>query len=138
MTFPVGNLEWVRRFGSADIVGLRSKEAMSKTGIRPWVASYLSVTKEGDDWLPVLVRLIMASHGTEWKLHDHLGKSFSSDGKIALTGVATFAQDVSFVRFLLSSALEKGIDLELNEEGVRGWHGAKSTPHECHDAPKRG
>ena len=125
----VGNLEWVRRFGSADIVGLRSKEAMSKTGIRPWVASYLSVTKEGDDWLPVLVRLIMASHGTEWKLHDHLGKSFSSDGKFALTGVATFAQDVSFVRFLLSSALEKGIDLELNEEGVRllRWHGAKST-----------
>ena len=64
----MGNLEWVRRFGSADIVGMRSKEAMSKTGIRPWVASYLSVTKEGDDWLPVLVRLIMASHGTEWKL----------------------------------------------------------------------
>ena len=127
---PVGNLEWVRRFGNADIVGLRSKEAMSKTGIRPWVASYLSVTKEGDDWLPVLVRLIMASHGggmeaprTTWE------NPFPQMGRLPSLELPPFAQDVSFVRFLLSSALEKGIDLELNEEGVRllRWHGAKST-----------
>ena len=126
---PVGHLEWVRHFGCAEIVGLRSKDATSKTGVRPWVASYLSVVKEGDDWLPVLMRLVIASHGVEWKIHDHFGKTFSADGRVAKDGVASFSQDVSFVRYLLCGALEKGVDLELDEEGVKllRWHGAKST-----------
>ncbi len=82
----------------------------------------------GDDWLPVLVRLLLTSHGADWKCHDHLGKSFSADDKVAKTGIATYAQDVSFVKYLLVSALEKGVGLDLDETGVKllRWHGAKS------------
>ena len=126
---PFMNVEWVRRTGENRIIGLRSKFGDSKTGPRPWVASYLGVSEEGDDWLPVLVHLLMESHGEGWRLHDHIGKSYNSEGDIAKTAVASFDQDVQFIRCMLSSALEEGVDLGMTSSQAKTsrWHGAKST-----------
>ena len=123
------NVEWVRRTGENCIIGLRSKFGDSKTGPRPWVASYLGVSEEGDDWLPVLVHLLMESHGEGWRLHDHIGKSYNSEGDVAKTAVASFDQDVQFIRCMLSSALEDGVDLGMTSSQAKAsrWHGAKST-----------
>ena len=126
---PFGHVEWVRRKGSLAIVGLRSKDAQSKTGARPWVASYLGVTVHSDDWMAILVQLLLEVHGAAWKSHDHTGKSFTSDGRNSKTAVASFQQDVTFVRALLVDAVEKGLDIGLTREQAAGlrWHGAKST-----------
>ena len=126
---PFMNVEWVRRTGENCIIGLRSKFGDSKTGPRPWVASYLGVSEDGHDWLPVLVHLLMESHGEGWKLHDHIGKSYSPEGDIAKTTVASFDQDVQFIRCMLSSAVEEGMDLgmTLSQTKTSRWHGAKST-----------
>lgn len=126
---PFSNVEWVRRKGENAIVGLRSKFGDSKTGPRPWIASYLGASEEGDDWLPVFLNLLMEVHGEGWRLHDHMGKSFTPDGSIATTSVADFDQDVQFLRWMLSSAVEEKIDLgmTLNQAKSSRWHGAKST-----------
>lgn len=114
---PFGNVEWVRRRGCTAIVGLRSKDAQSKTGVRPWVASYLGVTEHSDDWMAILV---LEVHGAAWKNHDHTGKSFSTDGKSAKTSVASFQQDVSFIRALLIDAVESGVEIGLSKEHGMG------------------
>ena len=38
---PIRCVEWARRRGEKTVVGLRTRQAGSKTGSRPWVASYL-------------------------------------------------------------------------------------------------
>ena len=126
---PFGNVEWVRRKGSASIIGLRSKDAQSKTGVRPWVSSYLGVTQHSDDWLAILVQMLLDAHGAGWQYHDHTGKSFSPDGKTAKTTVASFNQDVTFVRALLVEAVDAGLEIGLSKEQASGlrWHGAKAT-----------
>ena len=123
------NVEWIRRRGENKVVGLRSKFGESKTGPRPWVASYLGVTREGDDWLCCLVNLLVESHGEAFKTHDHVGKSYGADGLSATTNMATFDQDVSFIRFLLVSAVEAGFELgvDLDDAKKARWHGAKPT-----------
>ena len=124
---PVQALEWVRQKGESAIRGLRSRHAGSKTGTRPWVASYLGTCPENDDWLPTLVRLLQEAHGEGWMGHDHLGKSFTKDAKYATGTVPQFAQDVSFLRELLVEAIEDGValDLSLDEARRARWHGAK-------------
>ena len=125
---PIGKVEWVRRRGSKSIIGLRSKDAQSKTGVRPWVASYLGVTDHSDDWLAILVQMLLEIHGSAWQSHDHTGKS-TPDGRSAKTSVASFNQDVAFVRALLVQAVDEGLNLGLNRSQAAGlrWHGAKST-----------
>ena len=113
---PFCNVEWIRRRGENLVVGLRSKFGESKTGPRPWIASYLGVSEDGDDWLPVFVNLLMdfhGSHGEGWHHHDHMGKSFTPDGRVATTAVASFDQDVQFLRWMLSTAVEEKVDLGL-------------------------
>ena len=126
---PMGHLEWVRRRGSPKVVGIRSLDAQSKTGVRPWVASYLGVTEHSDDWLAILVQLLLEIHGAAWQSHDHTGKSFSTDGKSAGVGVASFAQDVSFVRALMLDAIDRGLEVGLDRVQASNlrWHGAKAT-----------
>ena len=115
--------------GEASIRGIRTKAAGSKTGVRPWVASYLGTCPENDDWLPTLVRLLQESHGAGWMSHDHLGKSFSRDGRTPTANIPQFSHDVSVVRELLTEALAEGVDLGMSpDEAQRArWHGAKST-----------
>lgn len=111
------------------IIGLRSKFGESKTGPRPWVASYLGVTPEGDDWMCCLVNLLVESHGVAFKTHDHVGKSFTSDGLYPTANMSSFDQDVTFIRLILKSAVEAGFNLDISlEEAKRArWHGAKAT-----------
>lgn len=126
---PFGNVEWIRRRGENRVVGLRSKFGDSKTGPRPWIASYLGVSEDGDDWLPVFVNLVMEVHGEGWRHHDHMGKSFTPGGHLTTTAVASFDQDVQFLRWMLSTAVEEKMDLGLSLSQAKSsrWHGAKST-----------
>lgn len=126
---PFGNVEWIRRRGENRVVGLRSKFGDSKTGPRPWIASYLGVSEDGDDWLPVFVNLLMEVHGEGWRHHDHMGKSFTPDGHLTTTAVASFDQDVQFLRWMLSTAVEEKVDLGLSLSQAKSSrrHGAKST-----------
>ena len=123
------NVEWIRRKGENKIIGLRSKFGESKTGPRPWVASYLGVTPEGDDWMCCLVNLLVESHGVAFKTHDHVGKSFTSDGLYPTANMSSFDQDVTFIRLILKSAVEAGfnLDISLEEAKKARWHGAKAT-----------
>lgn len=124
---PLTNVEWVRRKGSERIAGLRSRFGASKTGPRPWVSSYLGVILEGDDWLPVL--MVLECHGSAWKAHDHFGKRFSPAADVAKLTMASFEQDVYFVRQLLLEHTGEGSELDLTAEQAHAfrWHGAKAT-----------
>ncbi len=124
---PLANVEWVRRKGSERVIGLRSRFGDSKTGPRPWVSSYLGVTPDGDDWLPVLMNLVLSSHGEAWKSHDHFGKSFSPTADAAKVSMASFDQDVYFVRQLLLDHVVEGSDLTTEQAQAFRWHGAKAT-----------
>ena len=126
---PMANVEWVRRRGSERVIGLRSRFGDSKTGPRPWVSSYLGVTPEGDDWLPVLMNLVLSSHGEAWRSHDHFGKSFSPTAVEAKVSMASFDQDVYFVRQLLLDHAVEGSELDLTADQAQAfrWHGAKAT-----------
>ena len=126
---PLGNLEWVGVKGDVAIRGLRTKVAGSKSGNRPCMASYLGSCAKNDDWLPTLVRLLQEVHGEGWMLHDHVGKSFSRDGRHPTASIPEFNQDVGTLRDLLVEAIEDGHDIGLTVDEARRarWHGAKST-----------
>lgn len=126
---PLANVEWVSRKGSYSIAGLRSRFGDSKTGPRPWVSSYLGVTPDSDDWLPVLMNLVLECHGEAWKAHDHFGKSFSPAADVPKLTMASFEQDVYFIRQLLLEYTGEGSELDLTAEQAHAfrWHGAKAT-----------
>ena len=125
---PMACVEWVRRRGEKEVVGLRTRQAGSKTGNRPWVASYLGVKEDGDDWLSILVHLIIQDHGRDWEKDDHLGKAYTKDYESATTAIASFGQDVDMVRRVLAQAAADGdISLTVEEASSLRWHGAKST-----------
>ena len=125
---PLQSVEWVRRRGEKGIVGLRTRQAGSKTGNRPWVASYLGVKEDGDDWLSILVHLILQDHGDGWEKDDHFGKAYTKDYASATTAMASFGQDVDMVRQVLAEAA-KGGEVSMPEDAARSlrWHGAKPT-----------
>eukprot|EP00435_Cladocopium_sp_Y103_P055668 s1080_g18.t1 len=60
---PMGCCEWVRRPGESAILGLRSRAARGKSGPRTWIAALSGVTADHDDWLPVLMKLLVEAHG---------------------------------------------------------------------------
>ena len=93
------------------------------------MSSYLGVTPEGDDWLPVLMNLVLECHGEAWKAHDHFGKSFSPAADVPKLTMASFEQDVYFVRQLLLEYTGEGSELDLTTEQAHAfrWHGAKAT-----------
>ena len=64
-----------------------------------------------------------------FKTHDHVGKSFTSDGLYPTVNMSSFDQDVTFIRLILKSAVEAGfnLDISLEEAKKARWHGAKAT-----------
>ena len=125
---PILSVEWVRRRGEAEVVGLRTRQAGSKTGNRPWVSSYLGVRAEGDDWLSTLIHLVLQDDGGDWEKDDHFGKAYTKDFTSASTAMASFGQDVEMVRQVLAVAAEGGeVPITVEEALSFRWHGAKPT-----------
>ena len=86
---PLVCCEWVRRPGESEILGLRSRTIRGKSGPRAWIAAISGVNPKHDDWLPVLMKLVLESHGIKWKEDDHMGKSAGQDGDKFLRSPAT-------------------------------------------------
>ena len=126
---PIGSLEWVRRRGSSTIVGVRAKSTQGKNKARPWVASILGVTKEGDGWLQDLLRLVLASHGSDFGRDDHFGKETTRDGDHFTLRPARMESDVTAVKRALNGYKAGGGHTGMTEEetNLLRWHGSKAT-----------
>ena len=70
---PISALEWTRRKGGLGIVALRSRALRGKNKARLWIASIKGASKEGDGWLDCLLKLLLESYGSSWKVDDHSG-----------------------------------------------------------------
>lgn len=110
---PIGCLEWVRRPGEAEVVGLRARTLKGKSGPRLWVASLRGVSEAGDGWLNKLTRLLLEAHGDRWVSDDRTGK----------------LADVQLVKKTLGEYKQEGLDVGLSDLGLGGlrWHGAKAS-----------
>eukprot|EP00435_Cladocopium_sp_Y103_P040990 s2430_g11.t1 len=126
---PLVCCEWVRKPGEKDILGLRSRATRGKSGPRMWIAAISGIDPKHDDWLPVLMKLLLEAHGATWKDDDHLGKAARSDGGYFLRSPATIGGDVSLVKDALEKLAKDGQDIGLtqSELEVLRWHGAKAT-----------
>ena len=126
---PIGSLEWVRRRGSSTIVGVRAKSTQGKNKARPWVASILGVTEEGDGWLQDLIRLVLAAHGTNYAQDDHFGKETTRDGDHFTLRPARMESDVTAVKRALNGFKASGGHTGMSEEetNLLRWHGSKAT-----------
>ena len=125
---PLSAFEWARRRGEAHVVAIRSRALRGKSGARLWVCSVMGLKREHDMWLVRLVELLMETHGTGWKDHDHTGRSISLDGSIT-SSPSTLESDVKFLKEYLEKLKEEGTDvgMSLGEISTLRWHGAKST-----------
>ena len=55
---PLSLTEWVRLKGGVEIIGMRACPPVTKSGVRPWVASYLAVSPENDAWMSTFIELV--------------------------------------------------------------------------------
>ena len=92
---PLANYEWVRKPGSAEVVGLRSKARRGKTGPRLWISSLRGATPSGDGWVEELTKILLKSHGSNWRSHDYTGKMPGKSPEEFLGGPSRMEVDVS-------------------------------------------
>ena len=126
---PLNRCEWVRRPGEKTIIGLRSRALRGKTGARHWIAALPGVEPDNDKWLPVLMDLVLESHGATWKDDDHFGKMVANDMVNFMRRPASLSTDVSLVKSALERYQREGrpIGLDARELQILRWHGAKAT-----------
>ena len=125
---PVKGIEWCRFKGSCNTLGVRAKAPATKTGPRPWVASFLGVTKKGDNWLRTLMELLLQSHGRGWEEHEFLGCAPHRE-ETFFSYPSTISTDTDIIRRMLSRDHQAGkvIPLSPEEASAFRWHGAKAT-----------
>ena len=126
---PLRRCEWVRRPGSTEVVGLRSRAAQGKSGPRLWIASLKAVDPSNDKWLVTLMSLLLRAHGSEWRSDDHTGKAADGGGSRFLVAPSTLSGDASLVKRGLEAWVKEGQDVGMTpyEIATLRWHGAKST-----------
>ena len=126
---PLASCQWIRKRGETAVVGLRSISSQGKHHARYWVASLMGVCPDHDEWLLVLMDLILSSHGTNWRKDDHTGKmsDFEMDGFTPYP--ARLENDVSTLRATLNRWKTKGEYIGLSHDEITDirWHSAKST-----------
>ena len=64
LSTPLNMIEWCRFMGTKNAAGVRARSPRTKSGVRPWVASFLGVCPAGDCWLETTIELILQSHGS--------------------------------------------------------------------------
>lgn len=121
-------VEWCRVVGTTEFLSLRAKARRTKTGPRPWAASWLGVVQENDGWMAALMKLVLTMHGPTWKQHGFFG--CSGDGKGHFRHVPpTIEEDVILVKRSLSMDKDAGRSVPLSQEEIASlrWHSCKST-----------
>ena len=125
---PLGRTEWCRLRGGTSILGLTPKASTTKTGPRPWVASYLGVNPANDEWLRVFVETVLSAHGDSWKERSFFSPGFLEEG-ISMGQPAGLSSDVAIIKRMMMRDLEAERSVPLSKEGIAKfrWHGAKAS-----------
>ena len=95
------DVEWCRDKGRTTVRGLRARVRKTKTGPRPWVASFLGVSEKGDTWLPVLMGLLLEHHGTSWRAHEFFRPTTASHNTF-LGEPTTLQDDVARLKVMMA------------------------------------
>ena len=121
-------VEWCRVVGSTEFLGLRAKARVTKSGPRPWAASWLAVNPANDMWLFIFMKLLLEVHGPTWKQHKFVGCSTDGRGSFrhAPPGIE---EDIAIVKKALGDDLEAGNSVPITRDQVLTlrWHSCKST-----------
>ena len=125
---PMGKIEWCNFQGSDKVMGLRAKVDRTKSGPRPWICSFLGVSRQNDRWLTEFVRVLVESHGADWKNHEFCGPELDRSGSFSLRQ-SSIEGDILIIKRLMMEDYESGYPVPLSEESIRAlrWHGAKAT-----------
>ena len=127
-TTALSRVEWCRVVGEKAILGLRARAGKTKSGPRPWAASWLGVRPENDRWLFKLAELLLKAHGSGWSTHGFLG--CASDGKGSFAAAPPcIGEDVTLAKQAIMSDFEAGRSVPLSESEIKGlrWHSCKNT-----------
>ena len=127
-TTALSRVEWCRVIGEKAILGLRAKAGKTKSGPRPWAASWLGVRPENDRWLFVLADILLKVHGGSWATHGFLGCASDGKGSFAATPPC-IGEDVTLAKQALMDDFEAGRSIPLSELEIKGlrWHSCKNT-----------
>eukprot|EP00435_Cladocopium_sp_Y103_P058585 s2085_g20.t1 len=124
----LSRVEWCRMVGGTKVLGLRAKAGKTKSGPRPWAASWLAVNPANDRWLFVLSDILIKVHGEHWLDHGFLGCAGDGKGSFAASPPC-IGEDITLVKQALMADLENGRPVPLSEEEIKTlrWHSCKST-----------
>ena len=127
-TTALSRVEWCRVVGEETILGLRARAGKTKSGPRPWAASWLGVRPENDRWLFVLADLLLKAHGSSWATHGFLGCASDGKGSFAATPPC-IGEDVVLAKQAIMEDFDAGRSVPLSVREVQGlrWHSCKNT-----------
>eukprot|EP00435_Cladocopium_sp_Y103_P057110 s1830_g19.t1 len=128
LSTPLRMMEWCRFLGSEKAAGVRAKAPRTKSGVRPWVASFLGVCPAGDGWLEKTMELLLETHGPGWKTHEFCGCAPDGDTRF-FKYPTSLGTDVEIVRSMTSRDIHsgKGPRMTAAEASSIRWYGAKAT-----------
>ena len=121
-------VEWCRVVGEDKVLGLRAKASKTKSGPRPWSASWLGVRPENDEWLFTFVKILIMTHGPVWRSHGFLGCAHDGKGGFA-SYPPSIGEDVILVQQALEEDRDLGVAVPLTQEECKAlrWHSCKNT-----------
>ena len=129
---PLASIEWCRDRGSARSLGIRARAPVTKSGPRPWVASFLGIKPEGDKWLVTLMKLMIESHGSSWRSHEFFGCAASGLNSFS-DYPASLSADVDILKRMFVNDIEGSRRIPLTKEQALTfrWHSAKACMATC-------
>ena len=114
---PLSEVEWCRTRGTTTVRGLRSKSLKGKTGPRPWVASFMGISQDHDDWLITLMDLMLTVHGESWKKHKFFGVK-ALEGRYLVLEPPSIQHDALLIKNILKADLDSGREVPLSSEEI--------------------
>ena len=110
------------------MIGMRACAPVTKSGVRPWVASYLAVSPENDAWMSTFIELVIKAHGDSWSSREFFCPGFADD-RTALGVPSTWSADVTIIKRMLSDDVAKGFSVPLDSGDIENfrWHGSKAS-----------
>ena len=125
---PLSTTEWIRLKGGVEIIGMRACAPVTKSGVRPWVASYLAVSPDNDLWMSKFVELVIQAHGDSWSTREFFCPGFADD-VTPLGFPSTWGADVTIIKRMLADDLAKGYAIPVDADSIEHfrWHGSKAS-----------